>query len=56
MAELKPCKCKNPDSAIYGTVNLEGEVRYKCMCINCGKETKEYPTEQQAIEAWNKRS
>ena len=56
MAELKPCRCKNPDSAIYGTVNLEGEVRYKCICINCGKETKEYSTEQQAIDAWNKRS
>lgn len=56
MEEIKPCKCKHQNSAIFRILNLEGEIRYKCACLNCRKETKEYPTKQQAIDAWNKRS
>ena len=55
MAELKPCKCEDHDEDIYGTVNSEGKALYKCMCINCGRSTKEFPTEEQAIDAWNRR-
>lgn len=50
MAELKPCKC-GQDRFIFHTA-----IGYKVIC-KCGHNTKGfYKTEEEAIDAWNKRS
>lgn len=55
MAELKPCDCKKHNTPI-----LIGPVYeyagYYVRCAVCGKEGPFVATEQQAIDAWNKRS
>ena len=55
MAELKPCDCGGKG------IHLKYEGRnadyyHFIECIKCNHKTKFYPTEKQAISAWNKRS
>ena len=57
MAELKPCDCGNIDVYVDETIYFSDDIRYKVVCEKCGKQTEEYKNdEQQAIDAWNKRS
>lgn len=51
MTELKPCKCGKK-----AAVQSDGmRVWYSVSCM-CGLHTNEYRTEQEAIEAWNRRA
>lgn len=55
MAELKPCDCGG--KGIH--LKYEGhnaDYYHFIECIKCNYKTKFYPTEQQARDAWNKRS
>ena len=54
--ELKPCECGNIDIDIDETIYFADDIRYKCVCPQCGRETEQYDTEEQAISAWNKRN
>lgn len=60
MAELKPCnvisklnkcECNNSRSKLC----IIHSIGYNVACIACRKSTKIYETEQQAIDAWNKK-
>ena len=54
MAELKPCPfCGSERILLRGIVWLNN---YCITCPKCGAESGYKPTEQQAIDAWNKRS
>ena len=55
MENPKPCKCGCGGEAIYGKwVRKVGVIAHAVGCKNCGIQTKPYPTETEAIEAWNK--
>ena len=57
MAELKPCKCKNPLVYVDEEVYFSDDIRYRVVCDNCGKSTEWYKnSEQAAIDAWNRRA
>lgn len=56
MEEIKACDCGNIDIDIDETIYFADDIRYKCVCPKCGRETEQYDTEEQAISAWNKRS
>lgn len=51
MSELKPCPFCG-----WGTIVDGGFLHYKCTCSACGASTKEYPTWELAVEAWNRRA
>ena len=54
MTELKPCDCGNIGVTLE-KLNVFG-YSFFCRCKTCGKITGTYSTEQQATDAWNKRS
>lgn len=48
--ELKPCPfCGSNDIAVNGSTT------FWCECLNCRVETFGYYTEEEAVEAWNRR-
>lgn len=50
----KHMSASRPNSqAPYG---LESEPRFYYECRNCGLRTKDYPTQREALEAWNTRA
>jgi Lar family restriction alleviation protein len=55
MAELKPCPFCGGEAKIrdFTIVDLEPEI--DVFCTNCGGQTFVYGTEEEAIEAWNRR-
>jgi len=57
MAELKACKCSTGKDkvALITSKNLN-IISSHVYCFNCGRSTDYFRTEQQAIDAWNKRS
>ena len=55
MAELKPCKCKNPKEPEYLAKQWGYGVEHIYFCPKC-KHFGIGFTEQDAIDAWNKRS
>lgn len=53
--ELTPVPCGCGGEAIYGKwVRKVGVIAHAVGCKNCGIQTKPYPTEAEAITAWNK--
>lgn len=58
MAELKPCPfCKLDYTNTYEFQNYYSQpYRWRVICNSCGAEGPIKDTEQQAIDAWNKRS
>ena len=52
MAELKPCKCYCKSFEMIDLPSGKKMVR----CSNCWRTSAVCDTEQQAIDAWNKRS
>ena len=58
MAELKPCECGNKDVELHDDFYPfeNPHSMWWVMCRKCKKESRIYTTEQQAIDAWNKRS
>ena len=51
---LKPVRCGCGGEAIYGKwVRKVGVIAYAVGCKNCGIQTKPYPTEAEAVTAWN---
>lgn len=51
----KPCKkCGNeiPNRIRYGHFG-GGPDTFRCTCSDCGYQTKEKPTLQEAVDAWN---
>ena len=58
MAELKPCKwCEIVDDTIgEGKIKKISGNYFIAYCKRCGWFTDAFSTEQQAIDAWNKRS
>lgn len=55
MAELKPCKCRYKPHP-YKEFLYNYIFAYGVKCDRCGKDTGWCFSEQQAIDAWNKRS
>ena len=53
MAELKPCPFCGKDR-LY--VHQDSAEEFIILCLKCGTTGPISPTEQQAIDAWNKRS
>ena len=53
--ELKPCRTCGSIARIY-EYNFEGYTRYAGKCDTCGDRTQFYTSEQEAIEAWNRRT
>lgn len=53
MSELKPLPCP---FCGWGTIVDGGFLHYRCTCSACGASTKEYPTWELAVEAWNRRA
>ena len=52
--ELKPVRCGCGGEAIYGKwVSKVGVIAHAVGCKNCGIQTKPYPTEAEAVTAWN---
>lgn len=52
---LKPVNCGCGGEAIYGKwVRKAGVIAHAVGCKNCGIQTKPYPTEAEAITAWNR--
>lgn len=54
MDKLKPCKCPccgNTSKAVAEQFYQE----FYVMCVECELRTANYDTEEEAIEAWNKR-
>ena len=51
MSNLKPCPCCNGISWVY----YRAFTTY-VYCDKCGLRTKDYDTEAEAIEAWNRRA
>lgn len=56
MVELKPCKCGCTDSWVVWKVISQTAVSYYVDCEACGETTEVYRTEQEAIEAWNRKA
>ena len=56
MKELLLCLCCNGKAEIFKTnYYSHSEYEYKVLCSNCKLCTAEYPTEEQATNAWNRR-
>ena len=69
MAELKPCPFCGGEADIYdyetehdiydsytlGYVDTEIITKYVCVCPACGASGAEQTSEEEAIEAWNRR-
>lgn len=54
-SELKPVRCGCGGEAIYGKwVRKVGVIAHAVGCKNCGIQTKPYPTEAEAVQAWNR--
>lgn len=60
MVELKNCPCCGCAANawdIHTQMNRTGYRMYKYVsCYGCGLKTKPYPTEEEAAEAWNRRT
>lgn len=54
MAELKPCKCGSNN--LYKAYNTNSDFKFRIFCWDCWEQGPDESTEQQAIDAWNKRS
>lgn len=53
--EMKLCHCGCGGEAIYGKwVRKVGVIAHAVGCKNCGIQTKPYPTEAEAVQAWNR--
>ena len=56
MTELKPCDCGSDDVSIRRTIDTRDyKYCHRAGCNKCLKSTVAYPTEAEAIEAWNRR-
>lgn len=53
MSDLKLLPCP---FCGWGTIVDGGFLHYRCTCSACGASTKEYPTWELAVEAWNRRA
>lgn len=57
MEELKPCPFCNGKSEIIDTGNHYPRTFYRIVCCSsCAVQGKFYDTEEEAIEAWNRRA
>ena len=54
MSQLIKCECGHQPSIGYCSTT-PGDSRSRVKCLKCGRETKWYKTEAEAIEAWNER-
>lgn len=53
--KLTPVRCGCGGEAIYGKwVRKVGTIAHAVGCKNCGIQTKPYPTEAEAVQAWNR--
>lgn len=63
MAELKPCPFFGGKANTHACADLDNETlkiiyggKYGAHCCECHVATLPYPSEEEAIEAWNRRA
>ena len=54
--KLKPCPFCGDAAAIAVSWNPEYPTTYHVVCYACDAKTSEYPREEDAVEAWNRRA
>ena len=54
--ELKKCPFCGEDNPIMQVDKEEYSLTYYVQCWYCGCRTDDYPTEEEAIERWNRRA